>query len=261
MGAGIWQQERLVIGMSVFTVSTWLACVLTHVCICLPASRSWQIKPYPGDNCTIRPPNYVVIATLNVLTDFGIILIPMPLLFKVKVPLRHKIILGFLFSSGIFVIIATILRAYYSLKSISDLPIALGWADRETFVATLVVCAPGIKPLFNNTKFFRSSSNGSKPRTPSKGISSFSGFGKNSKNSSGNATSVTHAEEHSGKQFEMSPINWRRNTHGTKRLSSRASDERVIMYDTYDGRPIDDPKDIFVTKEYTVLSEDAGDKV
>lgn len=46
-------------------------------------------------------------------------------------PLYRKIALGFLFSSGFFVMIATILRAYYSLQSIETLPIALGWAVRE----------------------------------------------------------------------------------------------------------------------------------
>lgn len=39
------------------------------------------------DNCTVRTPSYIVIAVLNSLTDLGIIILPMPLLFKVKVPL------------------------------------------------------------------------------------------------------------------------------------------------------------------------------
>ncbi|KAI9687896.1 MAG: hypothetical protein M1822_001977 [Bathelium mastoideum] len=257
MATGVWHQERLVRGMSVFTVSTWLACVLTHVCICLPASRSWQIQPYPGDNCTIRPPNYIVIATLNCLTDFGIILIPMPLLFKVKVPLRHKLLLICLFGSGIFVMIATILRAYYSLRSISDLPIALGWADREEFVATIVVCLPGIKPLFNNKTWFKSSRLGS-GRTPGNS----QGYGKNISGSGGNSYNVSQNKEDSGKQFELGAVGWRRHPYGTKLLSSGASDEEVIIHNTHeDNKASDDARDIFVTQEYTVSSEDAQNKV
>lgn len=65
---------------------------------------------------------------------------------------------------GFFCIIATILRAYYSLLSLDTLSIALGWASRETFVGTVVACAPGIKPLFSSTKWFRSTSAGSRDR-------------------------------------------------------------------------------------------------
>lgn len=62
-----------------------------------------------------------------------------------------------MFSSGIFIMICTILRAHYSLGDITNLPIALGWADRECFVAAIVVSLPGIKPLFRNTRWLGSS--------------------------------------------------------------------------------------------------------
>ncbi|KAI9667258.1 MAG: hypothetical protein M1821_000072 [Bathelium mastoideum] len=190
-------------------------------------------------------------------TDFGIILIPMPLLFKVKVPLRHKLLLICLFGSGIFVMIATILRAYYSLRSISDLPIALGWADREEFVATIVVCLPGIKPLFNNKTWFKSSRLGS-GRTPGNS----QGYGKNISGSGGNSYNVSQNKEDSGKQFELGAVGWRRHPYGTKLLSSGASDEEVIIHNTHeDNKASDDARDIFVTQEYTVSSEDAQNKV
>ena len=175
----------------------------------------------------------------------------MPLLFKVRIPLRQKLGLIVLFSSGIFVMTATILRSYYSLKSIETLPVALGWADREEFVAILVACVPGIKPLFNNTRWFATST---VDRTSSKVLSGYkhSNMGTN--------TSVSNARA-TNKAFEMNPMSWRRNNYGTQRLSSGTSDERVIMNDTLDTKALDDPKDIFITQEYTVSSEDAGNKV
>lgn len=45
---GVARQEVAVKAFSIFTFCTWLACVLTHVCICMPASRSWQVKAYAG---------------------------------------------------------------------------------------------------------------------------------------------------------------------------------------------------------------------
>lgn len=65
-----------------------------------------------------------------------------------------------LLCSGAFVIIATILRAYYSLKSITLLPVAAGWTSRETFVAAVAVSIPGIKPMFSRSRWFRFRSTG-----------------------------------------------------------------------------------------------------
>ncbi|KAL2843725.1 hypothetical protein BJY01DRAFT_248501 [Aspergillus pseudoustus] len=143
--AGAWHRQ-LVVATSVFCVIIWLTCVLTHVCLCLPVHRNWQIKPYPGDHCTLRQPLYVGIAVFNVISDLCIIPIPIPILAKLQVPIQRKVVLALMFCSGFFIMICTILRAYYSLKSISSLPVALGWADRECFVAAIITPLPGIKP-------------------------------------------------------------------------------------------------------------------
>ena len=63
-------------------------------------------------------------------TDLGMMAVPLPMLFQTNLPLGRKLILGVLFSSGTFVIICAILRAYYSLRNIDSLPVALGSPDR-----------------------------------------------------------------------------------------------------------------------------------
>lgn len=83
-------------------------------------------------------------------SDVMIMVVPILMLSKLQVPLQRKIILAIMFTSGVFIMICTILRCYYSLGDISNLPIALRWADRESFVAAIVVSLPGIKPLFRN---------------------------------------------------------------------------------------------------------------
>ena len=55
--------------------------------------------------------------------------------------------------------IAGFLRAYYSVKDISELSTALGWASREALVSVITICVPGIKPLISNSRWF--STNGS----------------------------------------------------------------------------------------------------
>ena len=65
--------------------------------------------------------------------------------------------------------ISTVLRAYYSIKSINTLTIALGWADRECFVAAIIASLPGIKPLFRNTSWLGSSARSAKQSSGSYG--------------------------------------------------------------------------------------------
>lgn len=85
-------------------------------------------------------------------TDIGIMAIPLPMLFQTSLSLGRKLVLGILFSSGTFVVICAILRAYYSLVNISSNAVALGWASREVLVAAIVVCSPTIKPLVSECK-------------------------------------------------------------------------------------------------------------
>ncbi|KAK1148462.1 hypothetical protein N8T08_009467 [Aspergillus melleus] len=108
------------------------------------------------DNCTIRPLNYIVIETLSIVTDLGVMSIPIPLVLAARIPKPQKIFLCILFSSGVFVMVAAFLRAYYSVKDITTLSTALGWASREALVSVIIVCAPGIKPLFTKWGWFRS---------------------------------------------------------------------------------------------------------
>lgn len=185
----------------------------------------------------MRPANYIVIAVLNSLSDLAIIAVPMPLLFKVKVHTSRKLVLILLFSMGFFCIIATILRAYYSLLSLDTLAIALGWASRETFVGTIVACAPGIKPLFSTTKWYRSSSNGSRDKLSRAAGSKYVPFSKkpSCKGADGDGTiTISRSVDVYRSDHDHSPpvdaygvemAKWKK--HGAS--SSYASDERVIM--------------------------------
>lgn len=182
--------------------------------------------------------------------------VPMPLLFKVQVSTGRKLILGMFFCSAIFVMVATILRAYYSLRSIADLPIALGWADREGFVATITVCLPGIKPLFSKRVWYPNSSKGATGQSAS-GYSS--GFGGKMSSKNGVDTSDRSTLDPMDRYFEMvSTHTWRNHKPmGAQRLSKCESDEEVIISsDSQESKAQEDSADIFVTREYRVSTEE-----
>ncbi|KAL2860814.1 uncharacterized protein BJX67DRAFT_386262 [Aspergillus lucknowensis] len=259
---GLWQ-HRLVKFVSAFCIITFTASILLHMCQCIPIQRNWQVKPFPGDSCTKRTLNYVVIEVLNILTDASIIIIPLPVVFAAKMPLYRKVILGILFSSGIFIIICAVLRAYYSVRSIDDLTVALGWASREIFVSGLAVCSPGIKPLFNKNRWFSTKKSSSADRRygNSSNTHPWSSTQKNTRGGGpgGTITSVVGVEdrEHGWdrdreRQFELSSIAWPGRGKG-KRGSSGDSQEHIIESG-------EDPiNQIQVTTEYHVDKEFVGD--
>ncbi|KAJ6117924.1 hypothetical protein N7523_005731 [Penicillium sp. IBT 18751x] len=156
---GIWRR-RLVKLASTLCVVTWLACLLTHVLICAPVHRNWQIKPYPGAHCTLRQPLYVVTAVTNILTDVILVAIPIPMLLPLQINFKSKAILIVMFSSAVFIMICTVLRAYYSLGDITNLPTALRWAGRECCAAAIIASLPGIRPIFRNMRWLSSMTQG-----------------------------------------------------------------------------------------------------
>lgn len=87
-------------------------------------------------------------------TDAMILIIPMPMLWKLQIHLRRKIALAVLFGSGVFIIMCTVLRTIYSLSILSDQATAQAWAGREGFVSMIVVSAPGLWSLLRNTRWF-----------------------------------------------------------------------------------------------------------
>lgn len=273
------RRQHLVWAASAFCAMTWLACMLTHICICTPITRNWQIKPYAGDSCTIRGPNYIVIAVMNVISDIVIILIPIPLLIKLQVPLHRKAVLTAMFSSGVFIMICTILRAYYSLKSLTTLSIALGWANRECFVAAIVVSLPGIKPLFRNTRWIGSSNRGKQYNYTGPSSSGYNGFG--SKSSGNTKTYITSlVSGNRTRHMELQDVTMTATTtmgdrNSDRKRASTASKELILNHDSARAQEEDDagsgsrsgsgnengnhPLAIRVTREYT-LEREAGSR-
>ncbi|CAG8907157.1 unnamed protein product [Penicillium egyptiacum] len=228
---GTWHRH-LVTGAAAFCVITWLICLLTHICICMPVEQNWQIKPYAGGK-----------------SDACIILIPIPILAKLQIPLQRKIILVVMFSSGIFIMISTILRAYYSLSSITNLGTALGWADRECFVAAIVVSLPGIKPLFRNTRWL-GSSNRKNSKNPYYNSDGYNGAGSKS----GKTKTFVSSRSRKSGGFELDGV---LNTNKGSRVSDAGSEEYILEGSQHvpAGAGQRDPMAIRVTTEYTLERE------
>ncbi|KKZ63161.1 hypothetical protein EMCG_02538 [[Emmonsia] crescens] len=130
-----------------------LSYIMVALCLilpCRPISKYWQIHPDPGNICqlTVSKLAVLIVVIPNVLTDFYLLSIPLPLLWKVNISLRKKITLMGLFSGAAFVMVAAIIRAVSIVSSGPEGAIVGSrWACRETFVAIAVSNLPIIHPL------------------------------------------------------------------------------------------------------------------
>ncbi|OAT12806.1 hypothetical protein BDBG_08105 [Blastomyces gilchristii SLH14081] len=163
------RQQRAVTITAVTCVLAYIATIIVILTRCYPIQKVWQIYPYPGDACALNIPNYLALVTTNVTTDIMIIYIPLPLLWKVKLPLRRKLLFGAWLCSGVFIVIATLLRCIICLQDVASINLGTIWSIRETFVAIIAVNVPVLKPLFTKTVRLATTSTGRSAKTTTTG--------------------------------------------------------------------------------------------
>ncbi|KAK4225372.1 hypothetical protein QBC38DRAFT_511101 [Podospora fimiseda] len=146
---GLMYHRRIYTGFVMIFIS-WIAVLFSILFACYPLRKNWQIYPDPGNFCqpAISKVDIIVTVVLNVLTDIYLMSIPIPMLLKASLRPLKKAGLIFLFSGGIFVTVAGILRcALIILDPINGAQKAGSWAVRETFVAVVASNLPMIFPL------------------------------------------------------------------------------------------------------------------
>ncbi|KAF3764033.1 hypothetical protein M406DRAFT_261273 [Cryphonectria parasitica EP155] len=108
---------------------------------CRPYSRMWVFYEDEGALCEPQATLYMLpTLIMNVVSDLCIMAIPAPVVLPAKTTLPRKIMLVLLFSSGIFVMVAAILRVTEVLEK--NGATAAIWSCREDFIAVFVGQAP-----------------------------------------------------------------------------------------------------------------------
>ncbi|KAL2862796.1 uncharacterized protein BJX67DRAFT_289505 [Aspergillus lucknowensis] len=143
---GLWQ-EKLARWLAVACLLSYIAVVLTITFSCWPYAHNWMVYPASNDRCGVKTQNFIVTCVLNVVTDAALLFIPLPLVWKVKVTPKRKFLLSILFSSGIFVMAASIIRTTLSLSGTPSTSNVVKWGVRETFMGIITTNMPILKPL------------------------------------------------------------------------------------------------------------------
>ncbi|KAJ5986377.1 hypothetical protein N7451_010742 [Penicillium sp. IBT 35674x] len=129
---------------------TYVVVLVVILAGCHPMHKNWQIYPDPGNGCqpAVAKLHIYFTVILNVITDIELMSIPIPMLAKAKMRWREKARLLVLFSGGLFVMTAGILRCALILTGGSrSAAEGAAWARRESFVAVAVGNFPMIYPL------------------------------------------------------------------------------------------------------------------
>nr|XP_023908640.1 satratoxin biosynthesis SC1 cluster protein 4-like [Quercus suber] len=124
---------------------------------CTPREKIWN--PFvQGGSCVQVPALYEATGIFNVISDFAILLLPLPTIYKLQCGWKKKIAIGGVFATGFFVCIISILRTYYTWRLFTETDVSweisfLGfWTWAELCVGTLVFCLPILPKFFHVVK-------------------------------------------------------------------------------------------------------------
>lgn len=149
-----------------------LALTVLNIAQCQPLSSSFKTPIPTHAHCTDIVTLYLASAPLNIITDLAILFLPFPILTRMRLPKKQKIILLVTFGFGAFVAVVDVIRIAYLQEAFmtrlqnvqssrgSDGPdarndsdfswyasISYTWSAIEVDVGIIVACVPALKPL------------------------------------------------------------------------------------------------------------------
>ncbi|KAI3554275.1 hypothetical protein CABS01_00960 [Colletotrichum abscissum] len=169
---GVHKMKRVIFWAMIIMPITYVACLLVAFMKCIPFQNQWQINPSPGNSCmpavSILQTTFVM--AMNTVTDFYLMAIPLPMVWKSHLPWRKKVTLMIMFSGGFLEMTFGILRCVSILtvnepgprwfrESLTKLLSQVGdtdpaqsgyWSVRESFVSVVLTNMPMVYPLFKS---------------------------------------------------------------------------------------------------------------
>ncbi|KAL8761230.1 MAG: hypothetical protein Q9184_002634 [Pyrenodesmia sp. 2 TL-2023] len=138
--------------LAIWTSVTMLLCIFA----CRPIVASWVVRIYlaPSTHCPIKVPNVTTIhGFCNVLTDFALLFLPVPMVWNLHVTTKKKVGLAAVFATGVFICAVSIVRQHilYNTNKVGDnyyTKQVMVWMDIEFSFSIIVATLPVLTPLF-----------------------------------------------------------------------------------------------------------------
>lgn len=133
-----------------------LSIFITILAQCTPVSSYWNILRV-NEDCGIREGHFLMAqAGMTVIADLVVWMLPLPTLYKAKLPLRQRIGLIVLFSFGAVVVIAAAVRTYWLYWAVLvtwdmtwDCFDEWIWAAVEVHLGIMCGCVPWLRSMVN----------------------------------------------------------------------------------------------------------------
>jgi hypothetical protein len=139
-------QHTIVVATSIYVAVAFVIMEVLYFGVwCRPFHQYWAL-PTNSKQCSAATNHLITNAVFNISSDLIILSIPLPLLFRVRLPKKNKAALFTVFLIGAFTIVAAVLNKYYSFTE----PFGTEWTIwylRESYTALLCANLPLIYPL------------------------------------------------------------------------------------------------------------------
>ncbi|KAF5972974.1 integral membrane protein [Fusarium bulbicola] len=128
---------------------------------CIPIQSFWD-SGVKGRCLLAQPTMWLVSGIVNIVTDFAIIVMPLPIVWKLQLPRPQKIYLTGIFGLGTLTLAIALLRVQW-LDPVADITwwnvTAASWSMAEIVSGITCACLPTFKPLLVGIKNWVSQSN------------------------------------------------------------------------------------------------------
>ncbi|KAL7269264.1 hypothetical protein RUND412_008082 [Rhizina undulata] len=150
--------RRICYGILIFTGAYTIAGTIAMSYQCTPLSHFWD-KRVEG-NCMSSDSLIAIVYTISVLgimTDFFLVVLPVPMVWNVKIPKRQKAILCLILGLGAFSSTASIVKMTYNINYgkiggdfLWDSTYLTIWSILEIDIGIITASMPALKPLFKH---------------------------------------------------------------------------------------------------------------
>ncbi|KAK0130433.1 hypothetical protein ONS96_000952 [Cadophora gregata f. sp. sojae] len=142
--------RKINFALAVVILLFWISSIFSIIFQCVPAQAAWNYSV--KGQCHPIKTFFLSLSTFNVITDILLCILPVPLLWSLKMPKAQRAVLCLLFCMGTFASVASILRLTH-LDHLDSLDISfktvtpLNWSTVEADVGVICVALSALRPL------------------------------------------------------------------------------------------------------------------
>ncbi|KAL2846405.1 hypothetical protein BJY01DRAFT_247311 [Aspergillus pseudoustus] len=157
-----------------FITAVYVAQTLIIALQCIPLSTLWTRDP--RGKCISTMVVNIVTATMTIICDSIILLLPINIIWTVRAKLARKIALAIVLCFGVFAVVTSVCRLLAMLPVVNKpndatwyFSVVLAWSSAEISAAIIALSLPALKALFGSALKDKSSSNDSNSNSNSNG--------------------------------------------------------------------------------------------